>query len=108
MVRVIRIPNAARWKQDIQLDGRLYTLTGWYNTRMETWFADLGLSDGEVILKGLRLVLNWPLFYGSNYDPRLPPGNLYVVSPSGQQVSDPGRTDFVDGNVALVYVGNED
>lgn len=102
--RLIRIPDAARWRQDVQLEGRLYTLSGWYNTRMETWFMDLALSDDEIILRSLRLVLNWPLFYGSNYDPRLPPGNLYVVSPSRQQKTDPSRESFRDGDVQLVYV----
>ena len=104
----IRFIDAPRWRQDVQLDGAVYTLAAAWNTRMDAWTLDIESSDGEVLARGIRLVLGWPLQRGIDYDDRLPPGEFIVVDPTGRAVAPPGRDSFTGGNYQLLYQEADD
>jgi len=101
--RQIRWIDAPRWRQDVQLDGAVYTLAAVWNTRMDAWTLDIESSDGAVLARGIRLVLGWPLLRGIDYDDRLPPGEFMVVDPTGRAIEDPKRDSFTDGGYQLLY-----
>lgn len=100
--RVLRWPQGARWAMDVQLDRRVYTISAAWNTRMETWAMDLDTADGIRLLTGVRVVLEKALLPRWRTE-AMPPGELFVVCPSGRCRHDPGR-DFSGANdVFLVY-----
>jgi len=102
--RVIPWPDAPRWTLDVQLDGEVYTFRARWNTRMKTWALDILTADGDVLLRGVRAVLDYPLL------PRwrtgdMPPGELFVVCPTGRCRQDPGRDSIGDDEpMRFVYV----
>lgn len=99
-VRLV-IPEGAAWAQEVQLDGRAYVLRGQYNGRSDQWTLDILTRTGEPIVLGKRLVLDYPLLRFET-DPRLPPGEMWVVDPTGRSRGDPCRGCFID-DLRLVY-----
>jgi len=102
-VRRIDIPDIAASAQEVELDNRLYRLSFRYNGRMDSWFMDIETAAGEPLLQSVRLVLNFPLQFGSDYDERLPAGDFYALCPSGRARQDPDRGAFVDDNCIQLY-----
>lgn len=98
-------PPGPRWSMDVQLDRRVYTLRGRYNTRMQTWALDLLTGDGVVLLAGVRVVKDYPLLPGWR-DERFPQGQLFAVAPGARVTTDPQRQAFVGSppDFRLVYV----
>ena len=102
-LREIPFPDSPRWVQDVQLDGAVYTIRMSWNTRGGLWLMDLETADGDRIVSGVRLVLGYPLI-GFIRDDRLPPGDFFVLCPSGQANKDPGRDSFRGGcQYSLIY-----
>lgn len=99
----IQFPDAPRWVQTVQLEGEVYTLSADYNGRLDSWTMDIATADGNTIVQGLRLVLNWPLLRTVEYDDRLPPGQFAVLDPTGRATADPGRFAFRGGGYVLTY-----
>jgi hypothetical protein len=99
----LQFPDAPRWVQTVQLEGDIYTLSADYNVRADTWTMDIATADGETIVQGIRLVLNWPLLRAVDYDDRLPPGEFSVLDPTGRATEDPGRFSFRDDGYVLTY-----
>ena len=103
-VRIIPFPSAANWVMDIQLSGRVYTIRGRWNTRLSSWTLDLETADGERLLSGVRVVLEYPLLPDGRTDD-MPPGELAVVCPTGRCRQDPSRTSIGDDQqLRFVYV----
>jgi len=101
------IPDNPNWTFDIQLGEGIYTLRGLWNDRLSRWTLSIFTNDGEPIVVGDPINLNFPLFYGSQ-DARLPNGRLVVVSPSGRENEDPGRDAFSEtGGYRMVFVEDE-
>lgn len=101
--RVIPWPQAPHWTMDVQLSGAVYTLRGRWNTRMGTWLLDLETGDGVRLLSGVRVVLEYPLLPRWRSD-AMPPGELFVVCPTGRCNTDPGRDDIGrDASLRFVY-----
>lgn len=101
-LRRIKFFNAIDWVQDVELEGRVYTLRAKYNVRQDTWHMDIDTVDGVAILRGLRLVVNWPLLYPFRYKSELPPGELFVLRVGEDATTDPMRDSFQTG-LALYY-----
>lgn len=97
--RIRWIPGAA-WRQEVVLDGRVYTLRAQWNTRHQYWSLDIQTGDRDPILSGLKLTPNWEII-GRYADERLPPGRLFVVDTTGR-VEKIGRQDMGRA-VELVY-----
>ena len=92
------------WVQRTTLDGRDYNLRFAWNQREERWYLDLADGDGTAILSGLKLVTNWPLLLAYHADPRVPPGELIVLT-SQADTSPPGLRDMGAGlRCELTYV----
>ena len=107
--RVLQWPRGARWTMDVQLDGRVYTISAAWNTRMETWALTLDTADGVRLLDGVRVVLNKALLPRWRTE-KMPPGEFFVVCPTDRCRHDPGRESIgaEDAPMRLVYREAED
>jgi hypothetical protein len=106
MVITLPIPDNPNWTFDIQLGDGIYTLRGLWNDRIERWTISIFTNQGDPIVVGDPINLNFPLFFG-NQDPRLPKGRLIVVSLLARQNEDPGRNAFSEtGGYRMVFVGD--
>ena len=99
----IRLPflAGARWQADVTLDGRVYRLYADYNVRSGRWSISLAAGDGTPLYR-TRLTLRQPLLPRYRTD-KMPPGELAVVCLRGRCEDEPGRDDFENGRVALIY-----
>jgi len=102
-VRRIRIPDIAASAQEVELDGRLYRLVFRWNGRMQTWFMDIESGAGVPLLQSVRMVLNYPLTFGSDYKSDLPPGDFFALCPTDRARLDPGRDAFVNEDCIQLY-----
>lgn len=98
-------PRGSRWTMDVQLDRRIYTISAAWNTRMGTWALDLDTADGVRLLTGVRVVLERALLPRWRTE-QMPPGELYVVCPTGRCRQDPGRESIGldDAPMRFVYM----
>jgi hypothetical protein len=86
--------------QQASLDGVVYTLDFYYNTREDSWYFNLLDVERNPIIMGRKMVADWPLLQRSRSASK-PPGELYVIDNSGAGL-DPSLDDFGD-RVSLVY-----
>lgn len=89
------------YTERVTLDGKEYLLRFDWNGREGRWYLDIGTVSEVWILRGLKLVANWPLLRKS-VDPRKPPGSLMAVDFSDSGGEPP---DFYDlgRRVKLLY-----
>lgn len=91
----------------VSLEGRSYLLSFRYNQREECWYLTIAMSDGTVLLAGIKVLVGVNLLW-RRADNRLPPGQLYAFV-TGNNTEHPGLTDFGDTKrVALGYVTSDD
>jgi hypothetical protein len=83
----------------VELDGVNYTLEFRWNARAEGWFASLFDGEGEEFARGVRVVVDFPLF-GRVRDARRPAGFLYVQDTTGKH-KDPSRYELGSSAVLL-------
>lgn len=76
-------PGAPYYQQKTRLDGRDYILHFAYNEREDRWYLSLHDEEDIAILRGLKLVANWPLLRHYRFDTRVPPGELMVIDLTG-------------------------
>lgn len=105
---MIRIPvlDANDSLLEIELDGETFFLHFSWNSEGEFW--SLGLEDyaRNVILAGVRMVPNTPLFSMFRHL-SIPAGEIYAVLLDSTR-EDLLRTDFADDSAELVYVESTD
>lgn len=109
-IRTIDFPDAPRFVQSVQLDGRVYVLRLNWNGRFDSWFLDIEQADGTVLLLSVRVVLGYPLLFGFDHDDRLPPGEFFAICPTGRCRRDPSRDSFdsEDGALRFVYISEDE
>jgi hypothetical protein len=83
----------------VELDGVLFTLEFRWNARAEGWFASLFDGEGEELARGMRVVVDLPLFARMK-DERWPAGFLFVQDTTGRH-RDPGRYELGSSAVLL-------
>jgi len=91
------------YTQKTTIEGAVYTLGLRYNARMERWVLDVMNAAGEMLLAGVKLLINYPLthrFVGSIEG--LPEGHFMIVDETGQE-RNPTRDDLGD-DIKLIYV----
>lgn len=93
------------FEQDVELDGRVYTLRFAWNTRDESWVMSVLHPDGTGLAMGRKIVLGIPLLQGE-IDSRLPPGLLMATDTTNQGL-EPGRSDL-GRRVVLAYYDAEE
>jgi len=102
-VRRINVPDIAASSQEVELDGRVYRLTFRWNGRIKSWFMDIATAQGIPLLQSVRMVLNYPLTFGSDYKSDLPPGDFFALCPTDRARQDPGRDAFVNEDCIQLY-----
>ena len=112
MALQIKIPQVYSNSQQITLDGTVYTLKNYWNTRDEAWRISLIDADDEPILLGLKVMpnqnLTTPYKATPNIGTRLPSGNIWCVRTTTDKsvISD---TNFGTGlNYQLWYLTSEE
>jgi len=91
------------YTQKTTIEEVVYTLGLRYNARMERWVLDIMDAAGEMLLAGVKLLINYPLtrrFVGSIEG--LPEGHFMIVDETGQE-RNPTRDDLGD-DIKLIYV----
>lgn len=84
------------------LDGTDYLFEFRYNQREDCWYFDLSLTDGTLLVAGIKVVCNRPLLR-KFVDTRLPPGTLIALS-NTTDASPPGLEELgEDRRVTLIY-----
>jgi len=85
------------------LDGRDFNLRFVWNMREERWYMDIRTDIDEPLALGVKIVSNWPLLRGAEFDLRLPQG-MFVAIDATNDGSPPGLYDFGIGKrVELSY-----
>lgn len=106
---IVELPIAqegAHFEFSTELDaGASYRFTFRWNGRVGAWFLDLADGDGDLIVAGVRVVLNLPLL-GKVADSRRPPGELFAVDTAGTEL----EADFeaLGRRVAIFYASFTD
>ena len=87
----------------VALDGADYLLEFRYNQREEAWYFDISLSDGTLLVRGIKIVCGLPLLRRFA-DNRLPAGTLMAVSNTDER-SPPKLLELGDDSkrVTLIY-----
>jgi len=95
-------PDLPFYEQQSTIDGVDYTLTFRYNQREEAFYLSFGDVEGNDIVKGLKLVCDWPLLLGHR-EPNLPTGEFYVFSSLLGDDNQPKIGELGDGRRCSLY-----
>jgi hypothetical protein len=85
---------------DADMGGTLYRLAIAWNTRGKYWTLSISLTDGTLLVAGIRLVPDYELLARFN-DARLPVGRLACVDLTGR--GDPPTYEDLGTRVVMVY-----
>lgn len=101
-LEAIRTFDDPFYSMTVALDGSDYLFEFRYNQREDCWYFDLSLTDGTLLVAGVKVVCNRPLLKRF-VDTRLPPGTLIAFA-NTNDASPPGLTELgEDRRVTLVY-----
>ena len=105
MIRRITVPDRPRIEFETTLAGEAFGFLITWNDRMGAWVMDLRNSEGETLLAGIRLIVNYPILraYAGN---DLPQGELYVVGSDPKGSEEPRRDAWRESgqNLKLLFV----
>lgn len=93
--------DLARYSFDVDLDDVNYTFAFEWNDRDSGWYLSIHTPEGDALLQGRRVVLNYPLcnLYKTA---GLPAGTIMAIDSSGKD-TEPGFGDLGE-RVKLVYL----
>lgn len=97
----------AEFSEAVTLDGNLYNLHFYWNTRGDFWTMDIADANNNPLVSGIRLIISYPMIL-QHTEIGLPPGQFLIVDPNQKtQYQEPGREDFLPSgrNLSLVYWG---
>lgn len=89
------------FSQTVELDGTVYTFEFKYNPRDFSWYFDLSDNLGNLLVGSIPAIIGWPLLRQYKYDVSLPPGILYFLDQTDQDLP-PARYELGQ-RVVLVY-----
>lgn len=104
MTLVIPVSDFASYSEQITLDGQVFLFQFDLNVRGDYWVLQISDIDLNVLISGVRIVLDYELL--SQYPGRgLPPGALIAIDTTGEEL-DANKDNFgpVDTNVSLIYI----
>jgi hypothetical protein len=106
-VEVIRTFSDPFYTMSVALDGADYFLEWRYNQREDRWYFDVSLTDGTILVRGVKVVCSVPLL--SRFaDSRLPKGTLIALPNEGNNRA-PGLNELGEGKrVTLHYVSRSE
>lgn len=94
--------ESSDFEYSVVLDELEYILRFTWNSVSENWQMTVKDYSGEIIVAGIRLVTNYPLFYIYKlFD--LPNGVLMVIQNQEGSILTPSRYSFRDNTHSLVY-----
>lgn len=105
---LIAIPmtDAAEFSESMSLDGNEYKLHFYWNTRGAFWSMDIADANGTSLISGIKLIMNFPMLM-QHTESGIPQGQFLIVDPNQKtQFNEPGRFDFVNGRLQLVYLSS--
>ena len=80
-MKIIPFQNFTAFSQEVTLDDTPYKLSFYWNSRDEAWFMTIVDREENELIRGIKLVLNYPLL--NNHRNRgLPPGEIIIIDPS--------------------------
>jgi hypothetical protein len=86
----------------VTLDGSDYLFEFRFNQREGRWYFDVALTDGTVLVRGIKVVCNTDLLKRFG-DTRLPPGKLVAFANTSSREA-PGQLELgEDKRVTLLY-----
>jgi len=91
-----------------ELDSANYGFEFKFNARDERWYFDFFDASNNLLLGSIPAMIGWPCFKQFSWNPAFPPGILYFMDQSGQDL-EPGRFELGNdaaGNqnrVQLIY-----
>lgn len=97
--------NYAAFTQEVTLDETDFKLKFYWNSRFEYWSMTISDFEDNIIVSGIKLVLNYDLLNPYRHLD-VPAGQLYVLDPSDTLLRI-NRED-IDKNVSLFYVEETD
>ena len=103
----IPITDYPDFSEDIELDGVPFRFAFIYNSRGDYWTMTVADSNGNIIVAGLKVVIDYELIksYGL-FRTVLPAGLIFPVDPSEKTLR-VGRDDLPT-NVKVVYVPEDE
>lgn len=90
------------YRQEVTLDNTSYILDIIWNERSAQWALNILESDETPVVEGIKLVLKYQLLDVYKNLPNVPPGNLFCVDNTGEEIK-VTRTNLGD-TVQLVYI----
>lgn len=93
-------PDLPHYSFSLELEGRAFVFVFRWNARAAAWLFDVSDAEGNLLLAGRRLVLDWPLLARFT-DPRLPRGELVAQDTTGKRAA-PGLADL-GARVKVLY-----
>lgn len=93
------------FKQTITLDNKDFILLIYWNSRGEHYTLSVYDINENLLVAGIRLVLNIELF-GNYPDRGLPQGNLFVSNLTSE-IRPINQDDFTNGRLKLIYIENK-
>jgi hypothetical protein len=111
VIEIIPIYDQAFWTARVNLDGTDFILDFNWNGRLSMWLLDLKRSDDTLLVAGIGLTINRPLFERFRYIEGMPLGELMAVDVS-ERIAVPGYYDLGEsapegtregGGVLLLY-----
>jgi len=97
--------DANDFVQSVLLDDEPYKLHFAWNDTSKAWTLDLRDSHGKDIVRGIRIVPNFPLLHQMKRN-GLPKGEFMavIVNFTWNDCQTIGRRDFLNGRASLVYI----
>ena len=101
-IEVIRTFEDPFYTMSTTLDGSDFLFEFRYNQREDAWYFDVALTDGTVLVRGVKVICNKPLLQRFA-DSRLPKGTL-IAWPNTNTRKAPGLLELgEDKRVTLLY-----
>lgn len=102
MIEVIPLDSTApEYRVRVRLDGSFYFLTAKWNTRRLWWTIDMLDSNGDALVRGLRVCTGYDLLRAHKLV-GFPPGALVAID-TRRTKTDPSRDDL-GLRVVLCYI----
>ena len=97
--------DSAHYGFTTELDGVSYGFEFRWNVRDAAWYMTVLTGEDEIIVTGVKVVVDLPLAVRCK-DARMPPGRFLAYDTSGQQLN-PGLTDLGE-RVQLSYLDSDE
>ncbi|MFZ5440457.1 MAG: phage baseplate plug family protein [Myxococcota bacterium] len=106
MIQLPITQSSSHFSFATELDGRTWQFTFRWNHRAEQWVMSIADSEGNQVLTGLRVVIDFPLLARFRGREALPAGDIVARRTSGAK-ADPGFEDL-GRSVQLYYLSADD